>query len=196
MPTQDELGGGVSTETASIGDDIVSQNIVEYAGFWRRFVAWVIDIIISSIITIIITSPVACTIALVLLAFTEPSSVAPEGLEFIMDLGFMVEEFAGIVLTWLYYALMESSSKQATLGKMALGIVVTDLQGDRITFGRATGRHFAKILSWPMTLGIGFIMTGFTPRKQALHDIVANCLVVVKKPRQKYILSSGEPPRS
>jgi uncharacterized RDD family membrane protein YckC len=72
---------------------------------------------------------------------------------------------------------MESSSKQATLGKMALALKVTDLQGRRISFARATGRHFAKIISG-MILLIGYIMAGFTERKQALHDMIAGTLVI------------------
>jgi len=80
---------------------------------------------------------------------------------------------------WLYFALMESSSKQATLGKMALSIIVTDMNGNRLTFGRATGRYFGKIISG-MILMIGYIMAGFTEKKQALHDIIAGCLVVNK----------------
>jgi uncharacterized RDD family membrane protein YckC len=83
------------------------------------------------------------------------------------------------VLQWLYFALMESSAHQATLGKMALGIIVTDMQGQRLTFGRATGRFFAKILSGCM-IYIGFIMAAFTERKQALHDMIASTLVVRK----------------
>jgi uncharacterized RDD family membrane protein YckC len=69
------------------------------------------------------------------------------------------------IVSWLYYALMESSAKQATVGKMALGILVTDLEGSRIGFGRATGRYFAKILP-ALILGIGFLMAAFTQRKQ------------------------------
>ncbi len=75
---------------------------------------------------------------------------------------------------------MESSSQQATLGKIALGIMVTDLSGNRISFARASGRHFTKILSG-IILYIGFIMAGFTEKKQALHDIIADCLVVKKQ---------------
>jgi uncharacterized RDD family membrane protein YckC len=71
---------------------------------------------------------------------------------------------------------MESSSYQATLGKMIFGMKVTDLYGNRISFARATGRHFAKILSG-MILGIGFIMVAFTERKQGLHDLLAGTLV-------------------
>jgi uncharacterized RDD family membrane protein YckC len=82
---------------------------------------------------------------------------------------------------WLYHTLMESSSLQATLGKMALGIVVTDLDGGRISFGRATARYWSQILS-ALILGIGYLMAGFTERKQALHDMIAKTLVVVKDP--------------
>jgi uncharacterized RDD family membrane protein YckC len=81
------------------------------------------------------------------------------------------------MLSWIYYASMESSSWQATLGKKILGLRVTDLAGNRITFARASGRFFGKILSG-MILGIGFLMAGFTARKQALHDILAGCLVL------------------
>ena len=72
---------------------------------------------------------------------------------------------------------MLSSEKQATVGKMVLGMVVTDVNGGRISFGRATGRHFAKWLS-ALILGIGFLMAAFTERKQALHDMIADTLVV------------------
>jgi uncharacterized RDD family membrane protein YckC len=84
-----------------------------------------------------------------------------------------------VVLHWLYYSLLESSAWQATLGKKALGLEVTDLDGNRISFGRATGRFFAKFISW-MILFIGYIMAGFTEKKQALHDILAGTLVIRK----------------
>jgi uncharacterized RDD family membrane protein YckC len=82
-----------------------------------------------------------------------------------------------VLVRWLYYALMESSRNQATVGKLLLNIRVTDMQGRRINFGRATGRHFGKILSG-ILLGIGYIMAGLTRQKQGLHDILAECLVV------------------
>jgi uncharacterized RDD family membrane protein YckC len=87
--------------------------------------------------------------------------------------------FIRTVLNWLYYALLESSTWQATLGKKALGLEVTDVEGRRISFGRATGRFFAKIIS-ALILFIGFIMAGFTERKQALHDMIAGTLVIRK----------------
>jgi uncharacterized RDD family membrane protein YckC len=83
-----------------------------------------------------------------------------------------------ILIQWLYHAYLESGEKQATWGKQALGIYVTDLMGNRVTFGRASGRFFAKIVTGMIPLGIGDIMAGFTERKQALHDMMAGSLVL------------------
>ena len=84
---------------------------------------------------------------------------------------------AVVVVWWLYFALLEASSRQATVGKLAMSIKVTDLSGQRISFGRATGRTFGKFVS-SMILMIGYIMAAFTARKQALHDLMAGCLVI------------------
>ena len=83
----------------------------------------------------------------------------------------------GIIVGWLCYTILESSKLQATIGKMALGLVVTDLAGNRISFGRANGRYFSKLLS-AIPLGFGFIMAGTTAQKQGLHDKISNCLVM------------------
>lgn len=80
-----------------------------------------------------------------------------------------------IVLVWLYYALMHSSERQATFGQQAMGFVMTDMQGNRVTFGKATGQYFASIISG-MILLIGYIMIGFTEKKQGLHDMMAGTL--------------------
>lgn len=88
----------------------------------------------------------------------------------------------GWIVTWLYFALLESSSRQATIGKGIMGLKVTDLNGRRLSFGKASGRFFAKILSW-MTLLIGFFMAFFTEKKQALHDLITGCLVVEVRDR-------------
>lgn len=85
----------------------------------------------------------------------------------------------GLLSCWLYFSLFESSKYQATPGKMALGIYVTDLNGQRISFPRATGRHWAKYLS-TLVLMAGWFFAAFSDRKQALHDILASCLVVKK----------------
>jgi uncharacterized RDD family membrane protein YckC len=80
-------------------------------------------------------------------------------------------------MTWLYFAVCESSSWQGTLGKLALGIRVTDMQGAKISFPRALGRYPAKYLS-ALILGIGFLMVAWTQRKQGLHDLIAGTLVL------------------
>ena len=130
----------------------------DYAGFWRRVGAFILDGFVVGIVTVPLT---------LALGGGDPgsSNYSPEA------------SSVSAAITWLYFALMESSAKQATVGKMALGIMVTDLEGRRIGFGRATGRHFAKILSG-LILGIGFLMVAFTERKQGLHDILAGALVV------------------
>lgn len=80
-----------------------------------------------------------------------------------------------IVLVWLYFALMHSSERQATFGQQAMGIVITDMSGNRISFGQATGQYFASLIS-SLILLIGYIMIAFTAKKQGLHDMMAGTL--------------------
>ena len=138
---------------------------VLYAGFWRRVAAFLLDGILI-------------TVALAILGgrFGVWQGWVPRR-PFSFG-GFpCFGGFVHTVATWLYFALLESSSYQATLGKQTLGIVVTDLYGRRVSFGRATARHFGKILS-SIPLGVGFMMAGFTARRQALHDMLAECVVI------------------
>jgi len=81
------------------------------------------------------------------------------------------------IVQWLYYAISESSNWQASPGKLILGLKVVDTNFQKISFARASGRHFAKLLSL-LCLGFGYLMPLFTERKQALHDLVANCVIV------------------
>lgn len=83
----------------------------------------------------------------------------------------------GILVPWLYFAYLESSEKQATLGKTAMGLKVTDMDGKRLSFATATVRYFAKILS-ALILFLGFVMIAFDAKKQGLHDKIAGTLVV------------------
>ena len=82
-----------------------------------------------------------------------------------------------IPIMWLYYVLFETSSWQATPGKRALRLYVTDINGRPITFARATIRHFGKMISG-LTFLVGYFLAGFTEKKQALHDMLASCLVL------------------
>jgi uncharacterized RDD family membrane protein YckC len=94
--------------------------------------------------------------------------------------GANVANLLGAIIAWLYYAIQESYAKQATIGKQALGIVVTDIQGKPIDFVKATIRYFSKIIS-ALILLIGYIMAAFTEKKQALHDIIAGTLVLNRR---------------
>jgi len=82
---------------------------------------------------------------------------------------------AAVIVPWLFTALQECSTPQATFGKRLLRVQVTDLDGRRISFGRASGRFFGRLIP---TFGLGYLMALFTRRKQALHDLIAQCLVV------------------
>ena len=152
--------------------------MVEYAGFWRRFLALLIDSLVLSIglSTVFFVLGIFMVLTLGVGAIGSDETVTDIAVVINIMLSFIGFIIAFIV-QWLYFAIMESSSKQATLGKMAIGIKVTDLDGNRISFGRATGRYFAKILS-AMIFYIGFFMAGWTKEKQALHDMIAGTLVV------------------
>jgi uncharacterized RDD family membrane protein YckC len=84
-----------------------------------------------------------------------------------------------IALGCVYYTFFESSNWQATPGKRILRLYVTDLNGQRITLGRAFVRNIARQISG--FLFIGYVMAGLTEKKQALHDMIAGCLVVRKR---------------
>jgi uncharacterized RDD family membrane protein YckC len=141
---------------------------VGYGGFWIRVVAAIIDAIILRVVV----APVGMIFGGLGMAGMM-SGIPHTGLRL---LGGGVTFILLIFGSWLYEAFMESSSYQATLGKMIFGMKVTDLNGNRISFERATGRHFAKWLS-AMILGIGYIMVGLTDRKQGLHDLLAGTVV-------------------
>lgn len=136
-----------------------------YAGFWLRFAAGIIDWLVC----LVGGALLGAILSVVLLSDLTGN---PDKVEAILN-GF------GIIIIWIYYSVMESSPTQATLGKMACGIEVVDLNGRRIEFSRATGRYFGKFIS-VFTIFIGFFAIAFTQNKQGLHDILAGCLVVKK----------------
>lgn len=154
---------------------VAAQAPVYYAGFWLRFVAWIIDRIVMQVVTSFLLFPLFGISAMhgIFRGMRpgNPEDFAP------LFAGIWRVWLVAMIIDWLYYALMESSPWQGTLGKKTLGLRVTDLQGNRVSFGRATGRFFSRIIS-AFTLLIGYIMAGFTERKQALHDIIAGCLVI------------------
>ncbi len=152
-----------------------SGQATRYANFGQRLLAVILDTIVVCIVAGVIGTMLGLVIGV---GGTMTGGHVGAGADIAGLLGLL----AGIAVDWLYEALLVSSSHQATLGKMALGIVVTDMQGRRISFLRATGRHFGRLLSL-MLLLIGYLIQPFTPKRQALHDIMAGCLVLRKVPR-------------
>ena len=161
---------------------------MRYAGFWLRVTPAVLDLLVltlalavfSTFVVIAKGSPDALLRvrpgdppAAVIAAFGKPAIFAM--------FGFFV------VSGWLYYAGLESSPWQGTLGKKFFGLYVTDLQGSRITFGRASRRFFCGHfwLGVPSIGGLYFttdcICSGLTARKQALHDSITGCLVLKRE---------------
>ncbi len=138
-----------------------------YAGFWIRVLAYLIDTLISCAVSI----PVGIILGLIILA----SGSDPDSTD--MLAARLSTNGLSLVAGWLYFSLCESSSWQGTVGKKVLGLRVTDVNGHRIGFGKATGRYFGKILSG-LILGVGFIMIAFSEHKQGLHDMLAGTLVV------------------
>jgi uncharacterized RDD family membrane protein YckC len=133
---------------------------VQYGGFWIRVVAYIIDAILLSAVS----GAIGFATGLNMFA-TDYDHYNP------------ASNLVSVVIAWLYFALMESSERGATVGKMAVGLRVVTDQGQRLSFMNATGRYFAKFIS-AIILGIGFLMVGWTDRKRGLHDMIAGTLVI------------------
>lgn len=177
-----------SAQPIGAGPPLVrSDQVWGYAGFWWRVLAWMIDSLILSLVTLLIDRLAGGGL---FGAVGVPA--APDGSLFnISDVpaaAVQVGQFwhpspptwpdlFGLLLPVVYYALLESSRWQATIGKRICRLRVTRLDGQRISLPRAVGRYFAKFLS-AFILGIGFLMIGWTRRKQGLHDLIADTLVV------------------
>ena len=147
-----------------------------YAGFWRRFWGYAIDRFILGLVFMpvgfLVLGPLLGTDA----AGWTDTDLPAETITAILG-AVLTVAFLALLGSWLYYAFLQSASRQATLGQMALGIRVTDLEGRRVTFGRASARYFATVLTG-LTFGIGYLMMLITARKQTLHDLVARTLVL------------------
>jgi uncharacterized RDD family membrane protein YckC len=165
----------------------------QYAGFWLRVAAAVIDLIILAI-------PLAMAVSYLSLAmgswraFLElHPGQTPDEIVDAFGRTYLFAILCFFILTgWLYFALFESSSWQGTLGKKFIGLSVADLEGNRVTFGRASGRYFGgRLLAHVPFIGslyilIDCICAGLTSRKQALHDMFSGCLVLRKNEGMLY----------
>jgi uncharacterized RDD family membrane protein YckC len=158
----------------------------DFAGFWPRFAAYFIDGAIAAlffnasywlahqqVVHYLDTNPDVAKF------FAQESSDYALNYKAANRIMYYYGSVMGLILNWCYFAGMDSSPLRCTIGNWALGIYVTDLDGQRIDFARASGRFFGKIISGVL-LGIGYIMAGITDRKQAMHDKMADCLVMRK----------------
>jgi uncharacterized RDD family membrane protein YckC len=147
-----------------------------------RFVAYLIDGVISGIAFVILLIPLfVLTGAGAAISRIGSGEDISDDVAAFLGIGFIFGFFGIIFLvSWLYYALSESSSWQATPGKKMLNLKVTDMTGEPISFARASGRFFARIITHMIPLAIGYILAGFTEKKQAIHDMIASCLVLRK----------------
>lgn len=172
---EDALGGRTHRTRDELPDAASAPDL--HAGFWRRFAAYVLDAMIGVVLGFVFGFVLGIVEAVIFHTY-------------VLGTGYLL----GLIVSWVYYALCESSGWQATPGKLALGLRVTDLEGRRIGFGRASGRFFMKIVSG-ILLFVGYMMAGWTARKQALHDIVAGCCVVRRDGLERFErgapLSSG-----
>ena len=162
--------GPVRMEARAENIQPVAPVVAEYAPIWRRGLASVFDVAI--IVTVVLPGVIA--FFWLVEVFTAWVGMEPDDSRSIAG-------FAAVLLwliaDWLYHAMMNSSRRQATFGKYYLGMKVTGLAGEPLSFAQSTGRHFAKFLSTFPVL-IGFFIAPFTRRKQALHDMVAGTLVL------------------
>lgn len=153
---------------------------MKYAGFWIRFWAFFVDVLWMGLLNVIEVAALS----------------SGQGIDYLRTphLGLTL---VSAVINWVIFAAFESGGWQATPGKRLMGLRVTDMNGERLTFGRATGRYFAKILSG-LLFCIGYIMVGVTEKKQGLHDRLADTLVLYGKAGEEgpHRPSTAEPPIS
>lgn len=153
----------------------------DYAGLWKRVAAYIIDTILLYTVIKVTGAPFGMSAADSAAQATLKQAML-SGMDFTQAYGHYYAamanyNLAATVVAWLYFAICESSAWQGTVGKLALGIRVTDLQGRRISFLRALGRYGAKFIS-AIIVFIGFVMVAFTRQKQGLHDMICGTLVL------------------
>jgi len=141
-----------------------------YAGFWIRVMAMVVDTVILGIASVVVSFVVGGLMGFILSMLGYEKAV-------ITVVSVVVGYFCGSILGWLYFAWFESSVKQGTPGKIYFNLAVTNLNGQRITFLKATGRYCGKMIS-SLIMGIGFLMVAFSYRKQGLHDLMSGTYVI------------------
>ena len=149
----------------------------DYAGFWLRVVAFVIDSIVLSVLYLLVIIPLYDALLPPAAIAMDPDLPAQGQSLFDQVLKPDVSLLILIVVAIVYYAIMEASRHQGSLGKLALELKVTDAQGGRLSFSKSVIRKASKLLSAALLL-LGDLAAAFTRRKQALHDLIAGAFVL------------------
>jgi len=167
--------------TAPLLPQTTAAALEDHAGFWKRVAAYILDAIVLYIPQMLIEKAFGGDAAKAALKQASLDAVGNPDAMMAANMHYYATMWPAmlliVVMGVLYFTVCESSAWQGTLGKLALGIRVTDMQGRRISFPRALGRYFAKFLS-AIILGIGFLMVAWTQRKQGLHDLICGTLVL------------------
>jgi len=163
----------------NIGFSVPTLENREFAGFWRRVWAGMIDVALEVLAALLLSFLIDAIFSLVGRAV----GIGRDSAAYITGFTFIVVLAVG---GWLYAALSESSHYRATIGKRIMRLQVVNSQGGKLTFGQASARHVMKFISL-FTLGIGFLLAGWTKRRQALHDIPTDCLVI-RVPEESFSL--------
>ena len=161
--------------SATTGEAVVNGGEIVYAGFWKRVAAYFIDSLIVGIVGGVVAMVIGMVLGIGMAGIGGGSDAMGAGFIAIQ----LLTNLVSIGLAAAYYAGFHASSGKATLGKMAVGIKVVRSNGERITIARGIGRYFAAMLSG-LILCIGYLMAAFTERKQSLHDMICDTLVVDK----------------
>ncbi|MGN1402124.1 MAG: RDD family protein [Bacillus sp. (in: firmicutes)] len=141
---------------------------MEYAGFWPRLAAYLIDtvvIVLGFILLLLLFSP--------FLFFDDSSIFAILMPLFLWGIS--------ILASGAYIVLMTSSKHQATLGKKMMGLIVTDENGNRLDFSKSALRFIISYILSSFTSGLIYLVVAFTDKKKGIHDMVANTVVVRKE---------------
>lgn len=183
VDTHDAAGPVAAATPQAAASAAAPARDARYAGFWRRVAASVLDSFILAALNLVLMF--IAVLALMQVGLAEDDGSPAVALIYL----------GGYAIAWLYFAITHSGAHQASPGKRALGIKVTDLEGRRISFARATGRYFAYLVTSLVTLGIGLLMVAFTSRRQALHDLIAGTLVVSHATEPADVARGLESPR-
>lgn len=181
-PAYDNTASPYAAPAAPLSGDstVVNGGEIINAGLWRRFAASIIDSFATAILSYALLIPLMLLFGLSLstLAQSEFASIGS-------SIGFMIAQYGiSILVPAIYFGWMHSTSSMASLGKLAVGIKVVRTSGERISFWRSFLRYVAFAVFTLATCGLGVLISGlmvaFSQRKQGLHDMICDTLVVDK----------------